>query len=175
MPGPDWQLLFLKPIDIELMLRVSLAFVLGGVIGYERETTQRPAGLRTHMLVAAGAAAFTVVSIFGFIGEGTVRDPARVAAQIVTGVGFLGAGTIWRTSSTVRGLTTAASIWLVAGIGMLAGTGMYLLAIFTTLCGFATLRWGRPPSRRRRLIVSQSGEPSITGEEVVEEEENIVD
>jgi len=174
VPRPDWQFLFLQPIDLEMMLRVSLAFVLGGVIGYERETTQRPAGLRTHMLVAAGAAAFTVVSIFGFVGEGTVRDPARVAAQIVTGVGFLGAGTIWRTSSTVRGLTTAASIWLVAGIGMLAGTGMYLLAIFTTLCGFATLRWGRPPSRRRRLIVGKSGEPSITGEEV-EEEENIVD
>jgi putative Mg2+ transporter-C (MgtC) family protein len=121
--NPDWQFLFFRTLDLELMLRVVLAFVLGGVIGYEREVVQRPAGLRTHMLVAAGSAAFTVVSIFGFVGEGTVRDPARVAAQIVTGVGFLGAGTIWRTSSTVRGLTTAASIWLVAAVGMLAGGG----------------------------------------------------
>jgi len=169
----DWQFLFVRAIDLELMLRVVLAFVLGGVIGYEREMIERPAGLRTHMLVAAGSAAFTVVSVFGFVGEGTVRDPARVAAQIVTGVGFLGAGTIWRTSSTVRGLTTAASIWLVAAIGMLAGGGMYLLAVFTTLCGFATLRWGRPPARRRRLLI-KTGEPSILGEEV-DEEENIVD
>jgi putative Mg2+ transporter-C (MgtC) family protein len=172
--SPDWQLLFLRPIDVELMLRVVLAFVLGGLIGYERELIERPAGLRTHMLVAAGSAAFTVASIFGFVGEGTVRDPARVAAQIVTGVGFLGAGTIWRTSSTVRGLTTAASIWLVAAVGLLVGSGLYLLAVFTTLCGFAALRWGRPPSRRRRLI-AKPGEPSITPDEVAEEEENIVD
>jgi len=160
-------------LDLELMVRIALAFMLGGVIGYERETTQRPAGLRTHMLVAAGAAAFTVVSVYAFAGQGTVRDPARVAAQIVTGVGFLGAGTIWRTSSTVRGLTTAASIWLVAAVGMLAGSGLYVLAIFTTVCGFVTLRWGRPPGRRRRL---KTGEPSITGESaVLEEEEQIVD
>jgi putative Mg2+ transporter-C (MgtC) family protein len=156
------------PLDLELMLRIFLAFILGGVIGYERETTQRPAGLRTHMLVGAGATVFTIVSIYAFAGQGTVRDPARVAAQVVTGVGFLGAGTIWRTSSTVRGLTTAASIWLVAAVGMLVGSGLYALAIFTTACGFATLRWGRPPSRRRRL---KSGEPSITGDE----EEQIVD
>ncbi|HEY0583538.1 MAG TPA: MgtC/SapB family protein [Chloroflexota bacterium] len=150
------------------MLRISLAFILGGVIGYERESIQRPAGLRTHMLVAAGSAAFTVVSVYAFIGQGTVRDPSRVAAQVVAGVGFLGAGTIWRTSSTVRGLTTAASIWLVAAVGMLAGSGLYLLAVFTTICGFATLRWGRPPGRRRRM---KAGEPSITGDE----EEQIVD
>ena len=163
------------PLDFELMVRILLAFLLGGVIGYERETTQRPAGLRTHMLVAAGAAVFTVVSIYAFVGQGTVRDPARVAAQIVTGVGFLGAGTIWRTSSTVRGLTTAASIWLVAAVGMLVGSGLYTLAIFTTVCAFATLRWGRPPSRRRRMNM-KSGEPSITGEPaIVDEEEQIVD
>jgi putative Mg2+ transporter-C (MgtC) family protein len=171
--SPEWQLPFIRPIDIEQMLRVLLAFVLGGIIGYERETIQRPAGLRTHMLVAAGSAAFTVASIYAFVGEGTVRDPARVAAQIVAGVGFLGAGTIWRTPSTVRGLTTAASIWVVAAIGMLAGAGMYLLAVFTTFCAFVALRWGRPPSRRRRPAM-QTGEPSITGE-LGEEEENIVD
>jgi putative Mg2+ transporter-C (MgtC) family protein len=160
--------LLVLPVDIELMIRIVLAFALGGVIGYERESIQRPAGLRTHMLVAAGAAAFTVVSVYGFVGQGTVRDPSRVAAQVVAGVGFLGAGTIWRTSSTVRGLTTAASIWLVAAVGMLAGSGLYLLAVFTTICGFATLRWGRPPSRRRRL---KAGEPSIAPDE----EEQIVD
>jgi putative Mg2+ transporter-C (MgtC) family protein len=165
------------PVDFEMMLRILLAFALGGVIGYERETIQRPAGLRTHMLVAAGAAVFTIASVYAFLGQGTTRDPARVAAQIIPGVGFLGAGTIWRTSSTVRGLTTAASIWLVAAVGMLAGSGLYVLAIFTTVCGFATLRWGRPPGRRRRLM-RQAGEPSILGEpavEPVDEEENIVD
>src|SRR5437870_12314938 len=99
------------------MLRVLLAFILGGVIGYERETTQRPAGLRTHMLVAAGSAAFTIVSIYAFVGQGTVRDPARVAAQIVAGVGFLGAGTCWRTSGSVLGLTGGASLWPVARAG----------------------------------------------------------
>ena len=171
MPGSGSQLPFLSSLDAELLLRIALAFVLGGVIGYERETIQRPAGLRTHMLVAAGAAAFTVASVYGFVGEGTVRDPARVAAQIVPGDGFLGAGTIFRTSNTVRGLTTAASIWLVAAVGLLAGSGLYLLAVFTTICGFATLRWGRPPSRRRRL---KAGEPSITGDEEVDAE-SIVD
>jgi putative Mg2+ transporter-C (MgtC) family protein len=163
--APDAQIVLPLPLDIELLLRVALAFVLGGVIGYERESIQRPAGLRTHMLVAAGSAAFTVVSVYAFLGQGTVRDPGRVAAQIVTGVGFLGAGTIFRTSNTVRGLTTAASIWLVAAVGMLVGTGLYMLAVFTTLCGFATLRWGRPPSRRRRM---KAGEPSIAPDEEAE-------
>ena len=174
MPAADQQVLpFVTVQDLELMLRVVLGFLLGGVIGYEREVIQRPAGLRTHMLVAAGAAAFTVASSYGFVGEGTVRDPARVAAQIVAGVGFLGAGTIWRTSSAVRGLTTAASIWLVAAVGLLAGSGMYLLAVFTTICGYATLRWGRPPARRRRI---RAGEPSITGNNHGEDEnEQIVD
>jgi putative Mg2+ transporter-C (MgtC) family protein len=165
-------LFFFSGLDLELMLRVLLAFVLGGVIGYERESIQRPAGLRTHMLVAAGSAAFTVASIYAFVGQGTVRDPARLAAQIVTGIGFLGAGTIWRTPSTVRGLTTAASIWLVAAAGLLVGAGMYAIAIFTTLCGFATLRWGRPPARRRRLLM---GEPSITGADAEEDEQVVVD
>src|SRR5438034_3703732 len=142
------------------MLRILLAFFLGGVIGYERESVQRPAGLRTHMLVAAGSAAFTVVSVFGFVGQGTVRDPARVAAQIVTGVGFLGAGTIWRTSSTVRGLTTAASIWLVAAIGVLIGAGMYAVAVFTTALGYVALQWLRMPPHPR----PRTGQPSLVGE-----------
>src|SRR5918994_358618 len=110
-----------------MMVRIALGFLLGGVLGWQREQVGRPAGLRTHMMVSAGSAAFTVVSVYGFPDQGTVRDPARIAAQIVTGVGFLGAGTIWRTPSTVRGLTTAASIWLAAAIGMLVGAGLYLL------------------------------------------------
>lgn len=160
------QIPFLSPLDLELMGRVLLAFVLGGIVGYEREQTGRPAGLRTHMLVCAGSVCFTVAGIYGFLTPASVnRDPARVAAQIVSGVGFLGAGTIFRTPSTIRGLTTAASVWLVAAVGMLIGTGMYAVAIFTTLLGYAALSWLRTPPKRRRY-----GEPSITGaEEEIEE------
>jgi putative Mg2+ transporter-C (MgtC) family protein len=128
------------------MLRIMLAFVLGGAIGFERERGHRPAGLRTHMLVAAGSTVFTVAGVYAFGDTGFPRDPARVAAQVVVGVGFLGAGTIWRTNNRVRGLTTAASIWLVAAIGMLVGGGMYLVAVFTTLCGFFVLRWDPSPA-----------------------------
>lgn len=154
-------------LEIEMLLRVSLAFVLGGILGLEREVQQRPAGLRTHILVAMGSATFTLVSIYGFLGQGTVRDPARVAAQIVTGVGFLGAGTIWRTESTVIGLTTAASIWMVAAIGMLAGSGMYLLAVFSTALAWLTLYGIRRLERKttkRRLI----GEPTLIPDELAE-------
>ena len=146
-------------LEWELLARIVLGFALGGVLGWERERVGRPAGQRTHMLVAAGATAYTIVSVHGFAGQGTVLDPGRVAAQIVTGVGFLGAGTIWRTPSTIRGLTTAASIWLAAAIGMFVGVGMYLLAIATAVLGYVCLRWLRPPGRRRAL-----GEPSITPE-----------
>ena len=107
--------------------------MLGGLVGFERERTQRPAGLRTHMLVAAGSACFTVASIYGFQGLGVNSDPARLAAQIITGIGFLGAGAIFRTGDTVKGLTTASSIWITASIGILIGVGMIYLAIFTTV------------------------------------------
>lgn len=147
--------------QLELMARLLLAFVLGGVLGFERQVRHRPAGLRTHMLVSTGAAAFTIASAFAFPGQSAQQDPTRIAAQIVTGVGFLGAGTIWRTPSTIRGLTTAASIWLVAAIGLLCGAGMYVLAGFATLLGFIALYVLRIPIRRRH-----AGEPSIaSGEE----------
>jgi putative Mg2+ transporter-C (MgtC) family protein len=150
----------LAPHDLEMMARVLLSFVLGAIIGFEREQTGRPAGLRTHMLVCAGSVCFTLAGVYGFADPtATNRDPARVAAQIVTGIGFLGAGTIWRTPSTVRGLTTAASVWVTASIGMLVGAGMYAIAIFTTVLAYAALQWLRVPTRRRR----QSGEPSIAG------------
>lgn len=158
---------FISPAEIEFTIRIALAFLLGGLLGFEREQSGRPAGLRTHMLVCAGAACFTVASAYSFPGEGTNRDPTRIAAQIVTGVGFLGAGTIFRTPSTVLGLTTAANIWMVAAIGLLAGAGMYWLAIFTTLLAFLTLRVLRytavRTSTRRRV-----GEPSIADDRMLE-------
>jgi putative Mg2+ transporter-C (MgtC) family protein len=151
-----------SPHDLEMIVRMLLAFALGALLGFERERAGRPAGLRTFMMVTAGSAAFTLVSVYGFEGEGTVRDPARVAAQIVTGIGFLGAGTIWRTPSTVRGLTTAATIWFAAAVGMMVGSGLYLVSTLTAVFGFVCLQWLRSPARRASI----RGEPSITGREI---------
>lgn len=123
----------------EALLRVVLAAVLGGAIGIEREIREREAGLRTHMLVAIGSALFTLVSAFGFHdffvrGGNVVRsDPTRIAAQIVTGIGFLGAGAIIRQGLSVRGLTTAATLWVVAAIGLATGAGYYSGAVITTV------------------------------------------
>jgi putative Mg2+ transporter-C (MgtC) family protein len=153
----------LTATDIEFMVRIALAFAFGGLLGFEREQIGRPAGLRTHMLVCAGAACFTIASVGMFTGEGVNRDPTRIAAQIVSGIGFLGAGTIFRTTSTVRGLTTAANIWLVAAIGMLVGGGMYWIAAFTSIMAFVTLRVLRLPIIRGATHRSVSGEPSISG------------
>jgi putative Mg2+ transporter-C (MgtC) family protein len=149
-----------KDTDVITIVRVTLAFILGGVVGFERQRVQRPAGLRTHMLVAAGSACFTVASVYGFEGLGTVRDPARLAAQIITGIGFLGAGTIFRTGSTVRGLTTASSIWITASIGIVAGLGMLWLAIFTTILTWFALYVLKGAEVGRR-VGARSGEPSI--------------
>ncbi|HEX3247713.1 MAG TPA: MgtC/SapB family protein [Chloroflexota bacterium] len=149
--------------DIELMVRIALAFAMGGLLGFEREQIGRPAGLRTHMLVCVGSACFTVASANAFGSDAVNRDPTRIAAQIVTGIGFLGAGTIFRTTSTVRGLTTAANIWLAAAIGLLVGGGMYWIAIFTTLLALVTLRLLRLSAIRGVREPSATGEPSITG------------
>jgi putative Mg2+ transporter-C (MgtC) family protein len=113
-----------------MMLRLLLSAVLGGVIGFERERAKKPAGLRTHILICLGACLFTVVSIYGFGG-----DIARVAAGVVTGIGFIGAGAIIRggREGIIAGLTTAATIWSVAGIGLAAGAGLYLVAVVATL------------------------------------------
>ena len=138
----------IDPLDAEMTLRILLAFMLGALLGWERERAGRPAGLRTFMMVTAGSAAFTLISIYGFRDTATVGDPARVAAQIVTGIGFLGAGTIWRTTSTVRGLTTAAGIWFAAAVGMMAGAGMYVIAVVTAILGFICLQWLRLPAGR---------------------------
>jgi putative Mg2+ transporter-C (MgtC) family protein len=115
---------------LEVLARIALAAALGGVIGLEREIREHTAGFRTHILVAVGAAAFTVASIYGV--EGTAFDPTRIAAGIVTGIGFLGAGAIVRYGVSVRGLTTAASLWTVAAVGLLAGQGFMTAALITT-------------------------------------------
>jgi putative Mg2+ transporter-C (MgtC) family protein len=114
--------------EIEMILRLLLATALGATIGYQRERANKPAGLRTHTLICVGAALFTLASIYGF-GE---ADPARIAAGIVAGIGFLGAGAIIRTREHLVGLTTAATIWSVAAIGLAAGAGLYILSAITT-------------------------------------------
>jgi len=121
-----------------MTLRLLLAIALGAVIGYQRERAGKAAGLRTHTLISMGAALFTVVSIFGFSGA---VDPSRVAAGVVAGVGFIGAGVIFRgmQGGGVAGLTTAASIWTAAGVGLAAGAGMWLIAIIAGLAAVGIL------------------------------------
>lgn len=135
---------------LEITFRLAAAAGLTGLIGLERELRERTAGLRTHMLVGVGSALFTIVSAYAwsdfvFSREGgTVLDPTRIAAQIVTGIGFLGAGAIIRQGLSIRGLTTAAGLWVVAAIGMAAGAGFYsgaLIATAIVLVGLGPLRW----------------------------------
>lgn len=111
---------------------------MGAFIGLERESHGRPAGLRTHTLVSLGACLVMLISMYGFE-EAVSRDPARLAAQVISGIGFLGAGTILREGATVRGLTTAASLWVVAGIGLAIGSGFYLGGVVTTAFAIFTL------------------------------------
>ena len=126
--------------------KLFTAAILGGIIGWERHKRGRPAGLRTHLLVCIGVTLMMLVSehIFlkyqGYGHDSVLRiDPARIAAQVVTGIGFLGAGTIMRSRASIRGLTTAASLWVVAGIGLAVGSGFILPAIFTTVIAMAIL------------------------------------
>jgi putative Mg2+ transporter-C (MgtC) family protein len=118
--------------DLLMALRLLLAAALGAAIGYQRERVGKPAGLRTHMLISIGAALFTVTSIYAFSGN---VDPSRIAAGVVSGIGFIGAGAIiFRTADGyVAGLTTAATIWVAAGIGVAAGAGLYIAAAVTTI------------------------------------------
>ena len=117
--------------ELDITLRLAVAMLLGGVIGFEREYRAKDAGFRTHFLVALGSALFCIVSQFGFGFE--LKDSSRVAAQVVSGIGFLGAGSIIFQKNVVRGLTTAAGLWVTAAIGLACGTGMYLPAVVTTL------------------------------------------
>ena len=157
--------------DLELLARLLLAAVLGGAIGAERELNDQPAGLRTHMLLTIGACLFTLISAYGF-GRGT--DPSRIAAQIVTGIGFLGGGAIVRHGLTVKGVTTAASIWATASVGVAIGAGSYVLGtggavlVVGTLFGLRRAdvvlqRWG--VSREEYLIEAM---PSFDMERLAE-------
>jgi putative Mg2+ transporter-C (MgtC) family protein len=120
-------------LQAELAVRMIVAAALGAAIGLEREIHEHPAGMRTHLLVALGSAIFTELSIYGFAGiTSTPIDPSRVAAQIVSGIGFLGAGAILKYGTSIRGLTTAASLWTAAAIGMAAGAGEWLIAAIGT-------------------------------------------
>lgn len=124
----------LLPIpDVELAIRLVLAVILGGLIGTEREVHERPAGLRTHILVCVGSTLFTVISI-SFAGP--YIDASRIAAGIVTGIGFLAAGAIFRAEKHVEGLTTAADLWVIAAVGVAIGIGYYLAAVLSTLLVF---------------------------------------
>jgi putative Mg2+ transporter-C (MgtC) family protein len=153
------------PTDLELLGRLVVAAALGGAIGAERELNDQAAGLRTHMLLTIGACLFTLISAYGF-GQGIGTDPSRLAAQIVTGIGFLGGGAIVRHGLTVKGLTTAASIWATASVGVAVGAGDYVLGVggaalvVGTLFGLrrvsATLqRWG--VSREEYVLATRPG------------------
>ena len=129
------------PLDLglqaDLSVRLLIAAILGAAIGLEREIHEHPAGMRTHLLVSLGAAIFTELSIYGFEhpsgpSGAVATDTSRVAAQIVSGIGFLGAGAILKYGTSIRGLTTAASLWTVAGIGMAAGAGQWIVAAVGT-------------------------------------------
>jgi putative Mg2+ transporter-C (MgtC) family protein len=121
----------------EALGRLGLSAVFGLTLGLQRASARKPAGVRTHILVGLGATLMTLVSVYGFPGGGF--DPTRIAAQIVTGIGFIGAGLIIREGHGVRGLTTAASLWMMAGIGMATGFGTYLLALGATALALVTL------------------------------------
>lgn len=118
-------------MDAEIMVRLVVAMLLGGAIGIEREYRSKDAGFRTHFLVSLGSALFTIISMKGF--PGGDADSSRVAAQVVSGIGFLGAGTIIFQRNFIRGLTTAAGLWVTAAVGMACGTGMFAIAAATTV------------------------------------------
>jgi len=137
-------------ISVDFLIRISAAIILGFIIGLERELTNKCAGLRTHILVCLGACVFTVISIYGFpsyadgdniiLNQATgIRDTGRVAAQVVSGIGFIGAGAVLRNGPMIIGLTTAATLWISAAIGMTCGVGMYDVAVLATLASVAVL------------------------------------
>lgn len=146
-------------ISLDFLIRLLAALILGFILGLERELTNKYAGLRTHILVCLGACIFTIISIYGFptfaAGDNVIvdnatgiRDTGRVAAQIVTGIGFIGAGTVLRNGPMIIGLTTAATLWISAAIGMTCGVGMYDVAIVATILSVAVLTLIRVFERR---------------------------
>jgi putative Mg2+ transporter-C (MgtC) family protein len=155
--------------QLELTLRLVVALVLGAVIGWERELQRMPAGFRTHALVSLGAAIFTVISAYAFTGP--LSDPTRIAAQVVSGIGFLGGGAILHYGGTVRGLTTAASLWAVAGVGMAAGAGLLVVATVSAVLVIVALevfqRLERVAKRRFNIAVDHEIAPDDESEEGV--------
>lgn len=158
------------PHEFNLILRILLAILCGSLLGYERERHGISAGLRTNILVCAGSALFMVISKYFYFTAGEplgdmalTRDPARIAAQIVTGIGFLGAGVIIKDKGSVRGLTTAATLWFNSGVGMALGAGMYVIPIFCTITAFIALSALKKLHRRiprevyREISISCSG------------------
>lgn len=172
---PEWML---HPAMGELfskwLARLVLAAVLGGIIGLERELKHRPAGLRTHMFICFGSAMFTVLSIQ----LGAPNDTTRIAAQIIAGIGFIGAGSILRAQGGVTGLTTAATIFVVASIGMAAGGGLYMLAVFATALIFLALRllgWVERRFNLKPLVMDYSIVTDKSPQEIVEEINKILE
>ena len=129
-------------VQIDILVRVTVALLLGAIVGIEREYRGHPAGVRTLAMVSVGSCIFTAAGLFLFPGHMT--DPTRIAAQVVTGVGFLGAGAIFRAQDGVKGLTTAATVWVVAAIGMATGFGLYVLATGAALLVLIALALIRP-------------------------------
>jgi putative Mg2+ transporter-C (MgtC) family protein len=167
-------------LDLELVIRIAVGTALGGVIGYERDIHGRPAGLRTHAIVALASATFMVVSShFVYFQDYKASDlinvdASRIAASVVSGIGFLAGGAILRTGFSVQGLTTAAGLWLVAAIGLCAGAGMYVESVTATIIGVGTLTILRrfedkdDRSIRRRLVLSL-GDGAPTNAAIVDE------
>ena len=174
---------WVSQLELTMVLRLIVAAILGGIVGMERGSGDRPAGFRTHILVCVGSALFMLVSIYGFDDIapvttnleddiGTRRDTARIAAQVVSGIGFLGAGTILHEGLTIKGLTTAASLWIVSAIGLAVGSGMYLLSAVATMLTMLTLvtfrtwekRFAGTRSERRFIRVVTRNTPGIITE-----------
>ncbi len=162
-------------LSIDLLVRILIAALLGGLIGLERDIHGRAAGLRTHLLVSMGAAVFMIMSelvasLYPNAIDGSMKasDPGRIAAQVVTGIGFLGAGAILKEGFTVRGLTTAACLWIVAAIGLAAGGGYYVIAITTTLVallalvGFHHLEYLYPKDTYRFITIGTTNDVDVS-------------
>ena len=157
----------------EVVIRLILSAIIGGLIGTEREASNRPAGLRTHILVTLGSALIMLVSIEGFYDVKTGLwggDPARLAAQVVSGIGFLGAGTIMRTGDRIKGLTTAASLWVCSGIGLAIGNGYYLGGLLTagivliTLMSLGIFERRVFKTKYKTLAIFSTSRPGLIGE-----------
>lgn len=136
--------LSISSLDIEFTIRILLSVIFGAIIGFERELTKKPAGLRTHIFISMGACLFTLSSFF-LIPEdtpGASLEATRIAAGVVTGTAFIGAGTIIASKQHIKGLTTASSIWVVGAIGLMVGLGNYLFPAVATIIAFLVLRFG---------------------------------